>query len=159
MLFRLRKGCGNHEQNGRLYKPGDIIETSLDLPSMFKANKFERIRKTKGHTGPADTGTVIATKTRPPSSPTAEDVPEEDKNPRANRGYGKDVSSEFSTAKEAAVKVFRKGNWFLVVDKNDGQVLNEKKLRRKEVEPFIEQYLNPPEEDDVEDEDVEDEDV
>jgi len=135
MKFRLKKNCGSHVEGGKIYKAGDIIETDNDLAAIFhgkdangnnRPGKFELIHDESLK----DTGKEDTTRVRPDIAP-----------PAANE-YGKDVSSEFPTADKVDVLVFEKSKWYTVVDKADGEVLSEKRLRRKDVEPFLEQYLN-----------------
>jgi len=128
MIFKLKRG--SHYQGDKKFMKGDTVESSHDLVTLFGKEKFERDY-------PAEQKAGIATINKPniPSPVAKADV---DKEPGE---YGEDITSEFSTAEEAEVTVFEKSNWCTVVDKEDGEVLNEKKLRRKDIEPFLEQYL------------------
>jgi len=149
MLFRLKQRCGNHVENGKIYEPGDIIETGRDLSSKFR-NKFERIHEALKDTGKKDTD-EIKRPNIPPSvgeggdtglNPSPESSPISDEEiVEENLEYGEDVTSEFPTAEKLEVKVFEKSKWYTIVDTSDGEVLNEKKLRKKDVIPFLEQYL------------------
>lgn len=147
MLFRLKKGCGQHVGNGKLYKPGDVIETSRDLPTIFhgkdasgrnRPGKFEKVYEDLKDTGAKDTSRIRKPNIPPGVSPKQETKKVVDE----ESVHGKDVTSEFPTAEKVGVKVFEKSRWFTVVDTQDNSVLNEKKLRKKDVEPFLEQYLD-----------------
>ncbi len=166
MLFRLNGG--GHVQNGKAYKKGDIIRTSLNLNRMF-GSKFVRVHEDLDDTGTTDTSGFKKPQIPPPvvdkkaakepepvedaeelNDVDVEEVEEVEEKEEAEEKeqpegkHGKDVSSEFETAKTIEVSVFEKKNWFTVVDKQDGAVLNDKKLRRKAVEPFLKQYVESP---------------
>ena len=155
MLYRLR--AGSHKQGGKRYKKGDIVDTTFDLCSMFR-NKFEVV-----HEDLNDTGTEEETKRgKKPNIPPpvdkgkdkAEDkvVDKGTKSKSLSTLYGEEVTSGFPTAEKVKVRVFEKLRWYMIIDCDDDEVLNEKKLRKKEIEPFLEQYLEADEEED-EDED------
>jgi len=72
--------------------------------------------------------------------------------------YGKDVTDEFPTAAKVELKVYTKNNtWFVIVDpeaeEGTDPVENEKKLHRKDVEPFLADYVEDDDDDDDDDED------
>lgn len=166
MLFRLKKKCGDHAQDGKIYKSGDIVETDIDLCALFR-NKFERAYEQElKDTGKEDTTAkkpnipsplgkddevveeIISDSLPKDEVETEEAVSdflleddEPDKNAEDETEHGKDVTSEFPTAVKLRLKVFEKSKWYVVVDVSDGSVLNVKKLREKEVQSFIEQYL------------------
>jgi len=144
MLFKLKKRCGDHYQNGKRYRAGDIVESSLDLCVRFPA-KFERdfAAEQKANTAPAVS--------KPNIPPPVDKGGDKNKPSPLSTKYGEDVTSKFPTAEEVEVLVFEKSKWYTVVDKADGEVLNEKKLRRKDVEPFLGQYLSDEDENTDED--------
>ncbi len=144
MLFRLKGG--NHVEDDVTYKSGDIIDSPRDLVAMFRG-KFERAfdkeleaKSTKGTKDktvpskpaipPVSEADGKADKTKPEASPIIKEGE-----------YGRDVTAEFPTAEELDVMVFEKSKWYTVVDNEDNKVLNEKKLRAKEVQPFLDSYL------------------
>ncbi len=170
MFFRVMGG--SHVQDGKKYKKGDLVETSLDLCSMFRG-KFKRVYKEElaelkdqgvEYVGadnkpdipkpedvkPVETSTSEKTETKQDTS-TQEPV-------KPTSEHGKDVTSEFPTADKAGLLVFEKSKWYTVVDKADNQVLNEKKLRKAEVEDFVEQYEPQEDVDGVDEEFDDDED-
>ena len=138
MLFKVKNG----EHRGRdkkVYKKGDIIESKADLRRIFRG-KFREVHG-KGPSspedvekpkipGPADEGGEDKEVASPPKSDTTEKPSE----------YGVKVTSEFPTAKKVKLDVYRKAFWHVVVDPENGNVLNDKKLRKKDVEPFLAQY-------------------
>ena len=144
MLFRLKERCGPHFMNGVTYKSGDTVETSLDLVAMFPS-KFERNYEAEKR---AEAKTGKKTKKSKPDIPEGtgkgkeDDNKDDDDNVTAESEYGEDITAEYPTAEKVQVKVYVKDNWCTVVDDADGEVLNEKKLRKKEVEEFIGQYLD-----------------
>jgi len=97
-------------------------------------NKFER-------DFPAEQKAGVVTATKPNIPPPIDKGEDEKTVSSPLSDYGEDVTTEFPTAEQIEVKVFEKSNWFTVIDEVDNSVLNEKKLRRKEVEPFLIQYL------------------
>lgn len=144
MTFRLKKGAGNHADDDKLYKAGDIIKSEKDLDKMFQ-NKFERIYSNEQLIDPA----VVLTPDIPKSPITDADKddggvvkeppPDSDSAPVDN-DLGNDVTEAFPTATTLKLKVFENAHWYSVVDMVDNQVLNTKKLRKKEVAPFLLQY-------------------
>jgi len=150
MLFKLKERCGPHFQDGETYHSGDTIETHLDLVALHP-NKFERNYEAEKRSE------AKVTKSKP-------NIPKGtgDKKKKEDEGnadgtplsvHGEDITSEFPTAEEVEVKVYVKDNWCMVIDAADGEVLNEKKLRRKEVEEFLAQYLDVSEDTTTDDKD------
>ena len=135
MLFKVKKGT-HYGRGGKVYKKGDSVESSRDLASVFSKEKFER-----DYAAEQKVGVAVVDKPNIPL-PVAEVKESKEDDVKEFGEYGEDVTSEFPTADKVEVMVFGKSKWYTVVDKADGEVLNEKKLRRKEVEPFLEQYLN-----------------
>lgn len=116
MKFKLVKG-GLHHENGKYYKPGDIIETDRDLVKMFpKLNKFKRIEDSHS---PKD-----SKEGNENDSPPAVDVT--------------DISDK--ELLELNLRVVKRGAWFDVVDAITGNRLNQKSLRKSELSDFIKQY-------------------
>ncbi len=140
MLFKVKRGV--FYQGNVTYKKGSIVDTDLDLCERFSKEKFERMHELE-----RTRGTVSAKK---PSIPPPVDKGKGDTTSEPLSTYGKDVTSEFPTAADVEVKVFRKNKAYTVVDLEDNGVLNEDKLRRKDVEPFLEQYLGEEDEDNAE---------
>ena len=73
--------------------------------------------------------------------------------------HGVDVSKDFPTAAKVDLQVFEKSKWFTVVDPDNGEVLNDKKLRKSKVEDFLADYLDDNEDAEDEDEDEDEEDT
>jgi len=133
MLFKVLRGT--HYRDGKVYRKGDTIETSLDLVAMFGKARFERNFEAEQRTG-----SVVVNK--PDIPPPVDEAETQFDGSDDSIDYGEDVTSEFPTAEKIEVLVFEKLKWYTVVDKADGEVLNEKKLRRKDVEPFLGLYLD-----------------
>jgi len=165
--FRLKPKCGNHIERDKKGKPvtytsksgHNIVESDRDLVTAFPG-KFEVVPEQFSE-----------------DVPTAPDIPEPSKKEKKitispkkvaskkteipESEYGVDVTKEFPTASEVELKVFEKLKWFTVVDPDNNEVLNDKKLRRDKVEGFLADYLRDEEdedEDENEDEDGGDED-
>jgi len=149
MIFKVKRGI-HYGKDGKVYKKGESVESLNDLVAIYGAVKFERDFVAEQKAG-------IAVVDNKPNIPPPVDKGEDKKSTSSPLSkYGEDVSSNFSNAAKVGVSVFEKSKWHTVVDE-DGEVLNEKKLRRKDVNPFLEQYLDLDEEDDL-DEDEEEED-
>ena len=152
MLFKLKRGT-HYDRNGKVCKKGDIVESSRDLVAVFSKEKFERDFVAEQKAGVV---TVSKPNIPPPvdkDEDRIEDEVEDDVEETKSESlstYGKDVTSKFPTAEKVEVSVFEKSKWYTIVDKADGEVLNEKKLRKKEVKPFLEQYLDEGADDDDE---------
>jgi len=148
MLFKLKRGS-HLDAKGKVYKKGATIESSRDLVKIFGKVKFERDHAAEQRTGvpvidkkPAIPSPVVKTeKSKKVEEPKNTDTVKE------SSKYGKDVTSNFPTADDVEVDVFEKAKWYTVIDRADGEVLNTKKLRKKSVEPFLEQYLEEEDED------------
>lgn len=110
---------GNHVLHDKTFKSGDIIETNLMLDKIFaKANKFQRL-----DISPPPTEDGAAQKAALPSIDVTAAI-----DPNAN---------------EAGLKVVQKGNtpWYDIIDTTTGNKLNEKSLRRNQIEEFLNQYM------------------
>ena len=142
-LYRLKPKCGLHRQRGAngewvIYKPGDTVESDVDLTKVFK-NKFEEVVS-------ADRPTAVLNIPLPHKDD--EGGGAEEASPPRPGDYGKEVTKDFPLADELGLRVYEKYGWFTVVDPGDGTVLNEKRLRKDAVEKFLREYL-PEETDDA----------
>lgn len=171
MRFKLKQGVGNHTETdpktGRpvTYKSGDgqIIESDSDLVARFP-EKFERV-VVGGEAVVQDPSTPEEEKTpvqeaaeegakdvMPPEEPEVEEPeaeePDEDE---ADEPEGKpvpkgakDVTDKFPRAEEEELKVFyKKGKGFFVTEEEETSIaLNEKRLKKAQVEEFIDDYLD-----------------
>lgn len=159
VLFLLKPKCGNHigppdkEGNRTTYKSGDRVSSDDDLVARYPS-KFE-LAPGQSQEGRVATAPDIPT----PSKSTIKskskkseisNIPEPEKSE-----YGIDVTEEFPTASKVELKVFEKSRWFTVVDPDNNEVLNDKKLRRDKVEGFLVGYL--PEEEEPDDDDIDEE--
>ena len=72
--------------------------------------------------------------------------------------HGVDVTSDFPIVSklDMELKVFEKSKWFTVVDPENDEVLNEKKLRKGKVEGFLKDYLQDDEDGDEDEEEDDD---
>ena len=174
-MFRLKLRSGNHVERykkGELvtYKAGSVVSSDRDLVALFP-DKFELISG-------RDLGKVATTPNIPKlSKKKKSDL--EDKDVIRNKDgtvykdmedpgfgvktseeskYGIDVTEGFPTALKVGLNVFEKSRWFTVVDPENDEVLNEKKLRKDKVEGFLKDYLHDEEEKEDEDDDDEEDD-
>jgi hypothetical protein len=119
--FRLREGAGPHYSEGNIqqskeYRPGDLIESPLDLCKLFP-NKFDRAAPPRKL---VESEPVVATAV-------LEDTP------------GENVTKEFPVAIDYDLGVFLKEKKYWIYD--DGEPVNEKGLTKKKVDSFIEMYI------------------
>ena len=162
--FRLKKKSGNHigppdaKGNRITYKSGDRVISDEDLVAKHP-NKFELISASDEMPVPTSPNIPAPSKKKligkKESKSTKHKDMEEPIIPEASEKseHGVDVTKEFPTAIEAELLVFEKSKWFTVVDPDDDEVLNEKKLRRDKVEAFVADYLQDDDDEDNEDND------
>lgn len=168
--FKLKARCGNHierDEKGELitYKSGDTVSSDRDLVTMFP-DKFELV------SGQGSEDIPTAPEIPSPSKGKKgkkkgkkKDAVSETQSPEPGEKlseHGIDVTANFPIVSELSIelKVFEKSKWFTVVDPENDEVLNEKKLRRDKVEGFLKDYLHDDDEDEDKDEDEdEDEDL
>jgi len=161
--FVLKSG-GHVDLAGKEYKKGDTITTPINLAEKFR-NKFRLVsedavkpEKEPKIVSPEDVHSVEQESEDTTSTPasairnvkptiTKDDLDEESE-------YGEDVTDEFPIAKDVELQVFVKKAWYTVVDPENGNVESDPKLRKKAVNPFLEEYLED-EDEDLEDEDEE----
>jgi len=157
-VYLLKPKCGNYigkpdaDGNRITYKAGSKVSSDEDLVNKWPG-KFELLSV-------SDEGSVPVAPEIPVPVVKKDFVTDKDmeepiiKTPKEGK-HGIDVSDAFPTAAKVELKVFEKSKWFTVVDPDNDEVLNEKKLRKDKVEAFLADYLP---DDDDEDEDEEDED-
>jgi len=137
-LYKLKKKVGKHvDVNGKVYGPGDTVESESDLTLSFPL-KFDLVQETLVNAPPSkpEIPVPVSDVDGPPTSTSEEEVFE----------YGEDVSDQFEDASIAELRVYKKRQWFTIVDPDDGTVMSEKKLRLKDVAPFLAKYVEPSEE-------------
>lgn len=154
MKFRLIGG--NHtEGNGptrKVFKKNAIIDSDRDLTKLFRG-KFERIYTAEQLEAVAPVPKV-AEKPTPAPTPVAEPAPAvsepttEEKKPEASKESrkprkrrGRDATKSFPLALEEEFLVFQRGSRFDVYEPEDDAPLNEKGLKKAEVESYIKEYL------------------
>lgn len=147
MKFRLLPKVGDHASPGpggttRIYHAGDVVESDINLKEMFPG-KFEEwveeIPSLKPTKEQKEAVQKAAEKGAEEIASKPESKPETKTEPRS---LGRDVTSRFPLAEEQDCLVFADGGAFNVVEKDDPtMVLNDKPLKRKDVEPFIRQFL------------------
>ncbi len=130
MYFKLLPKVGSHSETddkGKLIthrsEDGYVFDTDLDLIQMFP-NKFERVQ-------------VGPDVPKPPESKKPSKAEEDASNP-----LGRDVTKRFPKAAEEDFKVFADGGAFFVCESDDPtKALNDKPLKKAQVEKFVEEYL------------------
>jgi len=145
--FLLKNKCGTHIEPGKegkapvQYKPGDIVQSDRDLIELFP-NKFEI---PPGEAGQSNTPIVPPPDIPlPTKSVSSEDTDEKVDSPSGSKlviGYGKDVTASFATAAVVDLRVFEKSKQYTVVDPEDGEPLHNGKLRKKQVEDFLQKFV------------------
>jgi len=137
---------GNHQQDGKTYKTGDIVESKHDLAKAFKG-QFERIyeqesAKSAQSSPPLSEGRGKNGSTSSPPSPNGEGGAGAGGDGSKPSEFGDDVTEQFPDAVKAELKVYAtKGGWFTVVDPDGNKALSEKKLRQDAVPEFLKQYV------------------
>lgn len=143
MFFKMRDNVGPHEQDGKVYKSGDIIETDRPLDEMFPL-KFDELpdpewdKRKETRRKPAIA--TPKTKKRDKVDAETEDVTPSKESASTSSEYGEDVSDQFEGAAKAELQVFVKHNWYTVVDPEDGTVLTETRIRKNQVPAFLDKY-------------------
>ena len=167
-VYMLKKKCGNFvgppdaKGNRTTYKSGDRVSSDEDLVTKWPG-KFGLVGAYDE--GPVSDAPEIPTPSDKKAKKDAKGKVTKTKTskiePPAEGKHGIDVTKDFPTAATVELQVFEKSKWFTVIDPDNGEVLNEKKLRGKHVEDFLKDYLPDNEdtndEDDDEDEDDDDE--
>ncbi len=168
-MFLLKKKCGNfigppdEEGNRTTYKSGDKVPSDEDLVTKWPG-KFELVGRYKEEDTPdaPDFPSKSEKKSKSKKATKKEDIKtKSSKSPQkipVVSKYGVDVTEDFPTAAKVKLQVFEKLKWFTVIDPDNGEVLNEKKLRKRNVESFLEEYVPDEDEDAEEDEDEEEDD-
>lgn len=147
MKFRLLPKAGDHAEAGAggvalAYRAGDIVESDRDLMEAFP-NKFERVDVAEEPASPSTPFKPSAeekTAVQKAAEEGAKDVsPPED--PKSNP-LGRDVTKRFPKALEEEFLVFADGGAFSVSEADEpAEALNNKPLKRKDVDSFIREYL------------------
>lgn len=145
MLFKVI--AGTHRQDGKVYKADDVVMSKGDLCKSFR-NKFERVltdtQEEPTPNAPNIPPPVIASKagSNKTTEPALDDKREEVITiEKLIALHGEDCTFEFPTAPKVSLLVFKRKNWCVVVDPVDGQVLSLAKLRTKDIEAFLAQYI------------------
>ena len=170
MQFELLKHAGDHIQDGKTYVAGDIVESDENLENKFRG-KFKRVyeaptikkviqptiaKKKPDISTPAKGKGEGKVKSTQPTEPSPEPaVKVEAILEHKYSEYGADVSAEFPLAEKVEMIVCEKAHWFTVIDPEDDEVMNDTKLRKKDVNDFLEQYVDPPVDDEEADEEEE----
>ncbi|MDD5502850.1 MAG: hypothetical protein PHH26_05240 [Candidatus Thermoplasmatota archaeon] len=149
-LYRLRKDVGPHRQDGREYGPGEVIESDLPLNELFRG-KFDEIEDS------SPTEKMPAFPNIPAPSVVKEDSsPSNPPSPKPSF-KGKDETDKYPEAVSLGVSIIKNGAWYVVVDNETGDILSDRGLRRKDVDPFLQKMISEHTSDnDVEEEDFED---
>jgi len=134
MLFKLKNG--RHKDGSKIYVVGDLVRSEVDLDIIFR-NKFEKIEQVQVETAPK----VAKAEPKLPSPPPEDDVEddvEEDLEAEVTESseYGEEVPGN-KLSKKADCRMFKKGNWYTLVSATTGEVLNDKKIKKGQVKPFL----------------------
>lgn len=140
MKFKLLGG--SHTEDKVSYSKGDVITTDTDLAAKFGKRRFERLGKLIDEDVEQPVIKTVRTKGKKKTKK---------KSKEKKNNLGLEVTEDFAVAKEAGFTIFEKERWFTVFDEN-GMVLNDKKLRKKDVPSFLEEYITEDDEEDEEEE-------
>ena len=145
-LYILKKNVGSHtDLKGKKYFSGDMIKSDVDLVVKFPG-KFDLTNESMQP--------VVNTPSRPeipgpmsdvgesesPTDPTL-DIDNDGDKIEEEVKYGKDVTDQFEDAVTAELKVYKRTQWYTIIDPDDGEILNNKKLRKKDVGSFLATYV------------------
>lgn len=152
MRFRVKNG--KHHENGVKYGKNDVVESDRPLDKLF-VNKFEVLPdepstpKAKKAAKVVAEGEEVETEEDPKDATGASikstqkegvmDRPNKDVDSSAlSSELGDNVTTDFPTALDAGVVVFKDGNKYQIAKPDDVETaLNEKPLTKKEVNDFI----------------------
>lgn len=125
MKNTFKVNAGIHLQGGKEFKAGDTLQSNYDLVALYPG-KFSLI--------------AVAPQEEEESTPTP--APKQPVPAATPSTFGADVTEDFSNAVEADLRVYRKvANFFVVDPSNPTVALNDKALKKAEVEKFITTYL------------------
>ena len=161
-MFLFKLVGGGHDQDGKRYKRGDIIETEIDLFAKF-GKKFQLMHDDSL----TDTGTKLLEPeiTKPKTTESDDDrmtsdgpvvsdsdvTDDGDIDEETTSVHGENVTDDFEDASDADVSVFVDNKkWYTIVEDETSKVLNPKKLRKKNVAPFIDTLFEDDDDDDDE---------
>lgn len=165
MFFRIKPKCGEHEEEGRTYGPGDVIKTKRNLRKIF-VGKFDKVhdedeKKDTGHKTPdIKTPAVAASKeTESDKDKTSKSDPVSTSSKKKNsKKYGVNVTEDFPLAETNDLRVYEKAKVFSIIEMDeDNKKILLKKTKKKDVVNYIEEMMEDEVHDD-EDEDEEDDD-
>lgn len=150
--YKLLKST-HKDENGKLYRKGDTVESATDLIAMFGPEKFAIDGVFVAATVPDDEEEEEA-----PSENELEAEPEEGESTSVDEAtpddqVGTDVTDDFADAEDAEVTVRKHKRKYYIYDA-DGALLRSELATKKEVKEHIESMF----EDDEEEEEDEDED-
>ena len=131
---------GSHEQYGREYKKGEIVESSEDLTKVFR-NKFVRVDDETN----VSRGTSVEEAARRGFAD-VQPAPLPAPKPIQAKAAGKDVTARFDKAVEQDLKVFRVGKgadarYFVYDADNLAKSINEKGMDEEGVDAVVQEFL------------------
>lgn len=157
MKFKLLRG--GHNEKGRNYGKGDVVESHNDLVAMFGSEKFERVSETFSSSTVQQVGEDPLKKSPAPLAKVApvetpKEEPQEEAVIETESGSSdvpdesdmEDVTKDFPDAEALDLKVlcqsYKNRKWYFVADQ-DGKILSgeDKGLVKRDVMKFVEKYL------------------
>lgn len=130
MRFLLLEGQHKDTATKKSYKKGDIVESLRPLDTLFR-NKFQQI---------SEDGLAV-----PPENPVAiPGLDEENVQPQIDPlclEHGTEIM-DFPQANKMGMRIFHKKGHYIVVDTDDGSVINQKKLSWRRLESFVDDLVN-----------------
>jgi hypothetical protein len=141
--------AGSHQEGGKIYKAGDVVQSYNDLDHMFPG-KFEVLGDRVHSSAPApviSTGGNVARNSAPQARPVeAEEEPEEANPPplaAKAKPTGRDVTKHFPKAVEEDFRVYKTpaGNYNVYDADNLAKPCNPRPISKAEVDACIRSTL------------------
>lgn len=138
--------ASHRDRDGRVYNQGDVVESDVDLVSLFGPQKFEAMGEVHVPPLPKIQKEVPARKSSAPETlppVDEEDVVEDgdlfDDEEREEPSFENEVTDKFPTAAEKGVRVDKTSKGYLIYDVDDMSVMNktDKIIRVSDVRAFI----------------------
>jgi len=139
---------GNHVQDEKTYKKGDVVETNMDLVTMFP-RKFNEIVGPGKKAQKEVKGKTLNDELKEQGIDDLTGLPKEDADVDIDidvcdikSALGKNVTELYPLATENNLVVLRKNSWFHVADADNPDVaLNAKGMKKVAVKEFVEEII------------------
>lgn len=138
MRFRMNDKVGGHNEAGRDYQAGDILESSRPLDKIWP-HKFVRIDDAKMDSKPfAGEGGSSPILVKEMDDAQGEAAPETSSLLEVESELGENVTADYPAAADAGLLVLRKGPWhYVAAAETPDAAENEKGLKRDALVEFL----------------------